>query len=289
MTGCDVLSDTEHNAEVKRATQNITSLIQGIDAEYKSVQKFELELETDESDIMALSDLGYKKNKYISSIHIKENGRYEPYLAIELNDDGQMLLLREYLLDDPMTYSSKTSHFGHGRNYYPKSDIDAYLNSEYLGSLDLELQELIPESTLIVSKPNGKKPTSIELIERKVFILSAAEMNSRSKRICIEGEPLEYFMDNIACSVYKTTHDPKDPFMPKEYWTRSSLLKKDCYDKAVIVLGSKPFTNKPVTKESYVRPAFYLDGDIALRKETLTYSTPVSRGDVTGEVFVLDI
>ena len=54
-----------------------------------------------------LRDLAYDKDKRLGyTIHIKEEGKLVPYLVLTKNyiNQGNVLLLRKYLLDPPMSF-----------------------------------------------------------------------------------------------------------------------------------------------------------------------------------------
>ena len=143
---------------------------------------------------LTLRDIAYirtKKPDY--RIGIEENGRTVPYLVLTDEYNGECLLLREFLLDEPMKYNVAKEYSG----YYENSEIDKYLNEEFINRFSLELRNNIVDSTIVItaraSLDGGGKNTTF--INRKVFLLSFTEMNRNigSRTNLKEGEPLEYF------------------------------------------------------------------------------------------------
>ena len=143
---------------------------------------------------LTLRDIAYNRTKKPDyRIGIEENGRTVPYLVLTDEYNGECLLLREFLLDEPMKYNVAKEYSG----YYENSEIDKYLNEEFINRFSLELRNNIVDSTIVItaraSLDGGGKNTTF--ITRKVFLLSFTEMNRNmgSRTNLKEGEPLEYF------------------------------------------------------------------------------------------------
>lgn len=143
---------------------------------------------------VTLQDIAYNRTKNSSyRIGIEENGMIVPYLILTDDYNGDCLLLREFLLDEPKKYNIAKKYSG----YYEDSEIDKYLNEEFINRFTSELRNAIVDNTIVITDRNslgghGKDTTTIT---RKVFLLSFAEMNrnSGSRTNLKEGEPLEYF------------------------------------------------------------------------------------------------
>lgn len=143
---------------------------------------------------VTLQDIAYNRTKNSSyRIGIEENGKIVPYLILTDDYNGDCLLLREYLLDEPRKYNIAKKNSG----YYEDSEIDKYLNEEFINRFTSKLRNTILNSTIVITDINsldggGKDTISIN---RKVFLLSFTEMNrnSGSRTNLKEGEPLEYF------------------------------------------------------------------------------------------------
>ena len=143
-----------------------------------------------------VSDIAYdSKNGTNCRVYIKEkenDTKYTPFLVLTSNYNDTCLLIREHLLDDLQEYN-KSSEYG---AYYKDSEIDKYLNEKYFSTLSKRLQEVIITTDLEIATKNAidthKKET--EIIKRKVFLLSATEVNSSLTSMTVkEGKELLYF------------------------------------------------------------------------------------------------
>ena len=143
-----------------------------------------------------VSDIAYdSKNGTNCRVYIKEkenDTKYTPFLVLTSNYNDTCLLIREHLLDDLQEYN-KSSEYG---SYYKDSEIDKYLNKNYFNSLSKRLQEVIITTDLEIATKNAidthKKEN--EVIKRKIFLLSATEVNSSLTSMTVkEGKELLYF------------------------------------------------------------------------------------------------
>lgn len=75
-----------------------------------------------------VSDLAYDEADSINYIYIMENGKYTPFLVLTDDYNGSTLLLRKEVLDENRRFNNYSA-------YYANSEIDLYLNEEYLKSL----------------------------------------------------------------------------------------------------------------------------------------------------------
>lgn len=150
---------------------------------------------TDKSPTI-LEDIAYDMDaSHGYRVYIMENNAYTPYLVLTSNYNGNCLLLREFLLDDARIYNE----IGEKAAYYEYSSIDCYLNDTFINTLSTDIRNLIVKSTIEITDKEsigvgGEKTTTIE---RYVFLLSFAELNSGFSRTNIkEGNALLYFEDN---------------------------------------------------------------------------------------------
>ena len=208
-----------------------------------------------------LGDIAYDVNKdYGYRVYIKEDDKYCPYLVLTNNYNGNCLLLREYLLNE-FTYYNLSGEYG---SYYKNSHIDEYLNNVYYQRLSDDLKNIIINSQIEITTKNAidthKKET--EIISRKIFLLSANEVNSGLAYILVkEGPVLSYFkdMDN-RLALYE---DGK----AMSWWLRTPALEDGNtviavgYDKSIGIGG----INGPEGPyESSIRPAFCLSNQIRM-------------------------
>lgn len=131
-----------------------------------------------------------KPNDYI--VYLKEDGDYVPFIVTSKDylGDGsnECLLVRKHVLSD-----TKPINLG-STSYYENSNMDLYLNDEYIK--ELECQDIIDDIQLEIAskKAIGNSETITTIIKRKVFILSAYECYELSgKDMLQEGNQLKYF------------------------------------------------------------------------------------------------
>ena len=151
---------------------------------------------TKNENLEKISDIAYdSKNDTNYRVYIKEkenDTKYTPFLVLTSNYNDACLLIREHLLDDLQEYN-KSSEYG---SYYKDSEIDKYLNKNYFNSLSKRLQEIIITTDLEIATKNAidthKKEN--EVIKRKIFLLSATEINASLTSTTVkEGKELLYF------------------------------------------------------------------------------------------------
>lgn len=124
-----------------------------------------------------LRDLAYDKDKRLGyTVHIKENGKLVPYLVLTKNyiNQGNVLLLRKYLLDPPMSFRD-----GWEEAYYGHSIPDAFMHKDFIKRLSKGVQENIPliELGIKALKPNFES-RHIDKIKRKLFLLSDIDVGN---------------------------------------------------------------------------------------------------------------
>ncbi len=159
---------------------------------------------------LTLERIAYDRSPNNPVVYIKENGEYVPYLVLESDYDGHVLLLREHLLEEEMQYEPASDESGRGGlsggwvwydygSYYQKSRIDTYLNTQFPRVFGDAVQAAIVETTIEVTdmdsyhEENWAEAT--HMIKRKVFLLSAVEMGidfGIGYVMTKEGEPLRY-------------------------------------------------------------------------------------------------
>ena len=157
------------------------------------------------------------------TVYIRENGVWEPFLVLEASYPGQgnggTLLLRKYLIQERRPWvAQKNRRVGPnnvrplGRDglidfrYYPMSDIDAWLETEYISMFSPSIQDRILTANIEVwdgwnhgREGAVRNVTVTETVPRRIFLLSENEtrlmgrIGSGRQNRAIEGEPIAYF------------------------------------------------------------------------------------------------
>lgn len=125
-------------------------------------------------------------------VYVREGDDYTPFIVMTAGYDGKALLLRKDVLP-------KERRMNDGTSYYAGSDIDEWLNGQYLTMLeDAENSPQIQDTEILITADEaiGYSGNETESIVRKVFLLSNAELGfDTSVNVGTEGEPLDYFRD----------------------------------------------------------------------------------------------
>ncbi|WP_346350193.1 DUF6273 domain-containing protein [Lactococcus petauri] len=202
-----------------------------------------------------LRDLAYDKDKRLGyTIHIKEEGKLVPYLVLTKNyiNQGNVLLLRKYLLDPPMSFRD-----GWEEAYYGHSIPDAFMHKDFIKRLSKDVQKNIPLTELGI-KPSAKNAGMghIEKIKRKLFLLSDVDAgDDRGKHRMGDDRNLLYFKrkgrvkeDRLAYSDGNST--------PYSWWLRTAFATDSVVASVVNYKGR--LGGNGVAYISYVRPVFTL-------------------------------
>ncbi|MDR1736173.1 MAG: DUF6273 domain-containing protein [Oscillospiraceae bacterium] len=153
-----------------------------------------------------LGDIAYDVDKrHGYTVYITENDEPTPYLVLTDDYNGNVLLLRERLLDEAVKYNDYGEGYaalteeGYQLGYYNHSIVDKYLNETFLPWIDAELQDSIVDSeiTITAEESLGNHGKYVEQITRKSFLLSYTELGYEENIIHrIEGKSLKYFEDD---------------------------------------------------------------------------------------------
>lgn len=203
-----------------------------------------------EKEMKKVSDLAYDKADSINYIYVMENGKYTPFLVLTDDYNGNTLLLRKEILDENRRINNYSS-------YYANSEIDLYLNEEYLKSLTEISQQVTTSNVEITSEDSlGVSGTDTETIERCVFLLSCNEVGiSDSVNIASEGEVLEFFRNEENRKLYANEKS-------LSWWLRTP---NTYYLSCTFVIGDN---NKLGYTNSYdqngIRPAVCVNGDLRI-------------------------
>ncbi len=205
-------------------------------------------------------DIAYDVNsRHGYTVYLKEGDFYESYLVLVGDYDKGVLLLREHVLDEEVCFRD-TKSYGSNGSYYPASDIDTYLNTTFYNSLPFELRQLILDTTIDVTSLEGVYTAAkiTEQIKRKVFLLSATELNKRSIVINPEGSIISYF--KTTGNYTATNKDGKK----RNYWLRSAYQEDDVHAWVVDYEGGRG--PAAVSIILAVRPAFCIDKSTAIKE-----------------------
>lgn len=221
---------------------------------------------------LTLKQIAYDKSRENSVVYIKENDEYIPYLVLTSDYGGNVLLLRENLLPEPMQYKRPPHGEEYGglsvgyaySSYYEESSIDTFLNTDFLEVFSPEVQAAIVDTMIEVTDMDRYEEWSYatHMIRRKVFLLSAVElgvMHSVKLMTTREGDPLKYFK-NTEYSV-KTAYMADGKAWP--YWTRTPWLWETYL---VMVMGVDATGEATTDGRIGVRPAFCMASDTVVRK-----------------------
>lgn len=222
-----------------------------------------------------LIDLAYgNPGRRDNIIYIQENGEYVPYLVFAVDHyGGNLLIVRQNLTEETVIYED-TNIFGAEGSYYPDSNVDKYLNETFITKFTSALQEAIPTSNVEIAalgEVNAKNPFSggrytrgIEVIQRKIFLLSAVEVGIDSGRSMAakEGERI------------KALDQELDLFpAPMETWLRSAYLWDDTH---AWMYSMETYGEWPISDSLPLRPIFALSPNLAVEKRNgIIQDTPV--------------
>ena len=207
-----------------------------------------------------LNELAYTVNKRNgNTVYIREEtAGYQPYLVVDndYNGDGNVLLLRKYVLDERQPYHTYYQRVA----YYENSNLDDYLSNVYLDMLPEELRAQIVQShieIIAMSAYQGENSDTIQ-IKRKAFLLSCTEMAPGASGYIHEGKPLKYFDDDFT-RMKTTDKNGKE----SGWWLRSPSMGGG--DTVAIGVGSDGRVGfAAVSIVAGVRPAFCLPRDVGI-------------------------
>lgn len=201
-------------------------------------------------EMKKVSELAYDHADSTNLIYVLENGEYIPFLVLTDDYGGNTLLLRKEITGNNRRISDYSA-------YYAKSEIDLYLNEDYLGFLT-ELSQYLSMTSVEITCNDalGVSGLETEAVERKFFLLSCNEVGiSDSVNIAPEGELLEYFRNEENRKAYVDGE-------LSSWWLRTP---NTYYLSCSYVIGDN---NKIGFTNSYdlngIRPAFCVDGDMKI-------------------------
>ncbi len=135
-----------------------------------------------------VGELSYEVRPDSCTVYLPEDGAYVPFLVLTADYAGNTLLLRRDVLPEVRPFNNYSAA-------YPDSDIDRYLNTEYVQYLDA-VQPLIPFVDIAVTAPDalGVSGDAVQTVSREIFLLSCTETGFTDLvNAGKEGGALSYF------------------------------------------------------------------------------------------------
>lgn len=227
----------------------------------------QMPLQTGKKHSKIIGDIAYDTNsKEDCLVYIKESDDFVPYIVISSDYDGNVLLLRKYLLADKMPFNENETHmwasYEYG-GYYEDSSIDNYLNTEFIDTLNRSVKDSIVNSNIVITDKSslGVTGNATTTISRKVFLLSLKELNgAKSNASVSEGNTLKYFADDYNRRVANLPNGKECA-----YWTRTPETWETF---TVFTIGNNGTGSGSADTDSGVRPAFCVKESASISKRT---------------------
>ncbi len=232
----------------------------------------------EEKKDLTLADIAYDNSSKNYVVYIKEEEGYAPYLVLTSDYNGNVLLLRKYLLPELQQYKIHEGGWSNREygSYYEVSSIDQFLNWKFFNSLSDVTQSAIVDSKIQVTdiETFDKKTDKTHVITRKVFLLSSVELGMDGLSIATkEGNALKYFKDKE----FKQRTAYFSNGLQWSYWTRSPDITENF---TVLAIGVDKLFVATADQEHGVRPAFCMSKETPIQK-----SSDVIEGE---EVYVIE-
>ena len=222
-------------------------------------------------------------------VKIKEDGIAVNYLIVhkgkpsDLYDDScnGVWLLRESLHSEQAWHGTNLAT---SVNDYENSDIETWLNSTFLNTIDEKIRAAIKTVKIPFKKGTGNASTGVYSgtngLSCKIFLLSGYEVGftqSDNSYFPIDGAKLDYFSDN-ASRIAKLNRSAA------EWWLRSPYTYDARYPWNVSTDGSYRRDVRPYYLRG-ARPAFVLPSSLSL---SLFNSVPTIVSDKSGDLGTID-
>ena len=175
-----------------------------------------------------IADIAYDTRRRTADyrVYIEENGQFVPYLVVTANHNDNVLLVREFLLDETMHFNPSPRPHNPGLwasqdygAYYEDSYIDIFLNSNFIDTFGGAAREAMVLSNIEITDKSsmGVAGRVSKHIYRYVFLLSSIELGVAESRITVsEGKRLDIFAGKFARRVARFSNGKEHP-----YWTRT--------------------------------------------------------------------
>ena len=191
-----------------------------------------------EGSLVAINESGSPVLFYLAK-HDYESG---------LNGAGRTLFVRKDCYDTRIWRSSTFPMV------YEDSNIDSWLNGDYIALLDSNIQNAIATTNFYTIKSGG----TVATINRSAFLLSATELGQTSSNIVVEGEAITTASKIIIANLNGVA---------TKYWTRSPWALSSFSSKAVYITESGAIGNLKISNECGSRPCFTLPSDLTVNSQ----------------------
>lgn len=224
-----------------------------------------------------ISDLCYGKSKTNdSTVYVKENGEYVPYIVIDTDNYGEdnVLLMRKDAYMKEMMYRDENA-YGAGGAYYNGCIVDDFLENEFYSFFSDGMKNIIINAPVkihsfnYVSKRKNIGDALLETISRHVFVLSRPECSPYT------DVPYE-FEDTDEGAVIPAVYENPIPY---HTWLRSEELGGDDTGVSVCYKGHVTANHIQGWKNHYVRPVFIVKANEPIK---------LSDNILNGFIFVAD-
>ena len=250
----------------KKITLLIFSLLLSIALSTLFIKREELVYLLPAKEPQILRDLAYDRDKRLGyTVYVKEEGKLTPYMVLTKDylDQGNVLLLRQHLVNPPMSFRE-----GWEEAYYGHSIPDAFMNKVFIKRLSKSIQEKLSLTEL------GIKPSEvnagigrIEKIKRKLFLLSDIDVGNYKQRIRLEEDKnLLYFKRKGGVKDARLAFRENDS-TPYSWWLRTAFETASAVVKVTNYEGK--IGGNGVAYISYVRPAFTLPPDMEIEEKEI--------------------
>lgn len=167
-------------------------------------------------------------------------------------------------------------------NDYENSDIHSYLNGDFLGLFDADIQSVVKEVKIPYHKGTSKNGSisSVENgLQTRIFLLSGYELGwttSNSKYLPEDGSCLKYFSGTSAEDVKRIAYQSGS----KATWSLRSLYSGYDDEGHVFAVGSTgQYSTIWTTSNFSIRPALILPSKLAVETDgSVTSEEAVSKG-----------
>ena len=229
------------------------------------------------------------------TVKINENGIACEYTIVnigkpsDLYDDScnGVWLLKKYPITSPL---NPTMKWDASNNDYANSDIQGYLNKQFLNALDESLRTIIKTVKIPYKKGIGSSTdtvqTGINGLSTKIFLLSKNEVSQNQLTVApYDGNTLQYFYSTEIARLQLWTNNIHSTSCG--YWLRTCETTNSGLSYHIDSNGS--ITTQSINSENYIRPAFIIpaymvvDVDNNLVPNTL----PIISANPTGDLGVI--
>lgn len=216
---------------------------------------------------MEIRDAAFKsrlqpgKTVYIKEYTSEDEYEYQPYNVVTSNYNGDVLLLRKYVdavylpYNIGLSWDHQDVTTGDASNYYKDSNVDVYLNTEFINRYSNGVQNNILTTDIKITSEDARK---VETISRKLFLLSLSEIFGDTGIALDEGRRLLFFRVNGA----KATEDDGKTRAP--YITRSRD-ERPTSEYIMTVGRSGGFDCFDPGNDCGIRPAFCVPTDTKIK------------------------